>query len=151
MRRRSDTAIVNLNRNFKMRWLTSSFSIRSLKTKKKQHQLTLNLHNSIHPSIFSHLLSTSTTGAKSGYSKFHDVNRYFENIRFHKHKIFRGLSPDLINLNMLMKSYSIIGCTGYGLGVLGLILKWGFTPKLICISSLLNTLCKQLRINDACL
>ncbi|CAM8907128.1 unnamed protein product [Rhodiola kirilowii] len=93
--------------------------------------------------------SAEVRGTDFNYLISNPNERYLENIRYCKRQSARGFSPDLISLSMLMNSYSKIGCAGYGFGVLGLILKWGYTPHVIGISSLLNALCKQLRINEA--
>ncbi|CAM8899379.1 unnamed protein product [Rhodiola kirilowii] len=134
-----------------MRWLSSS-SVRSLK--QRQFRLPSALSSNSGGDYFktqSCLSSSSTVGMAtvSGYPKSNYVEGYIEDIQSQKRKSFRGFLPDSIGLSRLMNSYSKIRCTRYGFGVLGLILKWGYTPHVIGINILMNALCEQLRINDA--
>ncbi|CAM8907124.1 unnamed protein product [Rhodiola kirilowii] len=138
-----------------MRWLSLS-SIRMWKNLKKlQHPPILGgsssscNHNEMCFSLY--LLSNfSLASATVSYKpKSNYTEGYIENIKSHKRKSYRGLLPDSFSLSRLMKSYSKIGVTAYGFGVLGLVLKLGYTPHVIGVSSLINALCKQLRINDA--
>uniref|UniRef100_A0A7N0USH9 Pentatricopeptide repeat-containing protein n=1 Tax=Kalanchoe fedtschenkoi TaxID=63787 RepID=A0A7N0USH9_KALFE len=77
-------------------------------------------------------------------------NPYLYNVRFHKCRRSTGLLG-LKSLGKLMNSYSMLGYSGYGLGVLGLLLKWGFTPNVISLTSLIRALCKELRVDKAVL
>ncbi|CAM8899404.1 unnamed protein product [Rhodiola kirilowii] len=139
-----------------MRWLSLS-SIRSWK--KLQHPPILGSSSSIgkhnEMSFSLNLLSTSAAarGTASDNRKSNPVavEGYIETIRYQKSKSCRGLLPDFMGLSRLMSSYSKIGCTEYGFGVLGLILKLGYTPHVVGISCLMNALCQQLRINEAAL
>ncbi|CAM8899090.1 unnamed protein product [Rhodiola kirilowii] len=143
-----------------MRWLSLS-SIRSWKKMKKlQHppilgssSSSIGKHNEMSFSL--NLLSTSAAarGTASDNRKSNPVavEGYIETIRYQKSKSCRGLLPDFMGLSRLMSSYSKIGCTEYGFGVLGLILKLGYTPHVVGISCLMNALCQQLRINEAAL
>ncbi|CAM8899266.1 unnamed protein product [Rhodiola kirilowii] len=136
-----------------MRWLSLS-SIRSWKKLKLQHPSILSSCNpGNHYDTSSCLLSTSAAAraTASDYRKSNPVEGYIQTIRSQKWKSCRGFLPDIIGLSRLMKSYSKIGCTEYGSGVLGLILKLGYTPRVIDINIFMNALCQQLRINEAAL
>ncbi|CAM8930725.1 unnamed protein product [Rhodiola kirilowii] len=131
-----------------MRWL----SLSSIRNVKLQHPPILGSSGNHNQLCFSLYLLSSFSVARATVSdqpKSNYIGGYIENIKSHKRKSCRGLLPDLFSLSRLMKSYSKIGCTGYGFGILGLILKWGYTPHVIGISSLMNALSEQLRINDA--
>ncbi|CAM8907367.1 unnamed protein product [Rhodiola kirilowii] len=134
-----------------MRWLWSLSSIRRWKKLKLKHPPIICSSSGNHNEMpFSLFLLSSFSEARVTVSDQPKSN-YIDNIKSHKRKSCRGLFPDLISLSRLMKSYSKIGCTGYGFGVVGLNLKRGYTPHVIGISSLMNALCEQLRINDAAL
>ncbi|CAM8954714.1 unnamed protein product [Rhodiola kirilowii] len=132
-----------------MRWLSLS-SIGSWKRLKVQHPSIL-CSNGNNSGISFHFLTSLAKAAVPDYPKSNYVDGYIENIRSQKRMRCKGSLPDLISLSKLMRSYSKIGCTGYGFGVLGLILKWGYTPHVIGINVLMNALCEQLRINEAAL
>ncbi|CAM8904488.1 unnamed protein product [Rhodiola kirilowii] len=134
-----------------MRWLSSS-SIPSWKKQQRRLPSILSISSGGDHFKISSCLSSSSTVARataSDYRKSNYVDSYIENIKSHKRKICRGLLP--IDLSWLMGSYSKIGRTEYGFGVIGLILKLGYTPHVIGINILMNALCQQLRINEAAL
>ncbi|CAM8899301.1 unnamed protein product [Rhodiola kirilowii] len=135
-----------------MRCFSSSSSIHSWK--KQKLRLNSILSSTCSANRYENSSSFSSSSAEVRGTDFNYLisnpnERYLEDIRYRKRQSARGFSPDLISLSMLMNSYSKIGCAGYGFGVLGLILKWGYTPHVIGISSLMNALCNQLRINEA--
>ncbi|CAM8907125.1 unnamed protein product [Rhodiola kirilowii] len=136
-----------------MRWLSLSSIRRWKNLKKLQHPPILGGRSGSgnHNEMCFYLLSNFSVARAtvSDQPKSNYIEGYIENIKSHKRNSCRGLLPDLFRLSSLMKSYSKIGCTAYGFGVLGLVLKLGYTPHVIGISSLINALCKQLRINDA--
>ncbi|CAM8901608.1 unnamed protein product [Rhodiola kirilowii] len=138
---------------FEQMWWLSLSSIRRWKNLKMlQHPPILGGSGNHNEMCFSLYLLSNFSVARATVSdqpKSNYTEGYIENIKSHKRNSCRGLLPDLFSLSRLMKSYSKIGCAGYGFGVLGLVLKLGYTPHVIGISSLMNALCKQLRINEA--
>ncbi|CAM8901605.1 unnamed protein product [Rhodiola kirilowii] len=140
-----------------MRWLSLSSIRRWKNLKKLQHPPIIGgssssgNHNEM--CFYLYLLSNFSVARAtvSDKPKSNFTEGYIENIKSHKVLLMRGLLPDLFSLSRLMKSYSKIGGTAYGFGVLGLVLKLGYTMNNIGISSLMHALCNELRINDAAL
>ncbi|CAM8901649.1 unnamed protein product [Rhodiola kirilowii] len=148
----SDKSNRTINISGQMR--RSSSSIHNWKKQKLQvPSIVSSSSRGNHYEILSRMLSSSgeARSTASNHRKSNHVEGYIEKIKSHKRQIARGLLPDFVDLSWLMGSYSKIGCTEYGFGVLGLILKWGYTPHVIGINILMNVLCQQLRINEAAL
>ncbi|CAM8904387.1 unnamed protein product [Rhodiola kirilowii] len=133
-----------------MRWLSLSSIRRWKNLNMLQHPPILGSSGNHNEMCFSLYLLSNFSVARaivSDQPKSNYIEGSIENIKSHKRKSLRRLLRG--TLSRLMNSYSKIGGTGYGFGVLGLFLKLGYTPHVIGISSLMNALCKQLRINDA--
>ncbi|CAM8901559.1 unnamed protein product [Rhodiola kirilowii] len=135
-----------------MRWLSLTSIRRWKNLNKLQHPPILGGSGNHNEMCFSLLSSFSVARATvSDKPKSNYIEGYIENIKSHKRNSCSGLLPDLFSLSRLMKSYSKIGGTAYGFGVLGLVLKLGYTMNNIGISSLMHALCNELRINEAAL
>ncbi|CAM8925089.1 unnamed protein product [Rhodiola kirilowii] len=50
--------------------------------------------------------------------------------------------PDFYTLNILMNCYCSVGCTGYGFGILAMVLKRGYLPNVVTYSALIHWLCR---------
>ncbi|CAM8939942.1 unnamed protein product [Rhodiola kirilowii] len=50
--------------------------------------------------------------------------------------------PDYSTLNILMNCYCSVGCTGYGFGILAMVMKRGYLPNVVTYSALIHWLCR---------
>ena len=60
-----------------------------------------------------------------------------------------GLMPDLFTLNVLINCFCNVGRVCDGFVVFGRILRWGFSPNVVTLTSLIKGLCLENRSSEA--